>query len=207
MVQGVQALFVADSLALDFLNTMAGPMNDMVDCLGTGEGLLGWIEQAKLLPKGVLETMRHENSVEALDRVAGEARALRAWFGPFVHSHKGSALTLNDLETASPLNQLLSRDDTYSMLVANEDAGDSPLRLRSVRRCNSPQSLLMAIGEVLAKFLCEETFADVRLCEGPGCTLLFADHTRGRVRRWCSMGMCGNRAKQAAHRSRSKSQT
>src|SRR5438105_3293291 len=40
--------------------------------------------------------------------------------------------------------------------------------------------------------------------EGPACTLLFADHTRGHQRRWCSMAMCGNRAKQAAHRERVK---
>jgi predicted RNA-binding Zn ribbon-like protein len=33
---------------------------------------------------------------------------------------------------------------------------------------------------------------------------MFADHTRGRGRRWCSMAICGNRAKQAAYRSRAK---
>jgi len=46
----------------------------------------------------------------------------------------------------------------------------------------------------------------VKACEGPVCTLLFADHTRGRARRWCSMALCGNRAKQAAHRHRLKAQ-
>jgi predicted RNA-binding Zn ribbon-like protein len=33
--------------------------------------------------------------------------------------------------------------------------------------------------------------------------LLFVDTTKGRMRRWCSMAVCGNRAKQAAHRKRS----
>jgi predicted RNA-binding Zn ribbon-like protein len=42
----------------------------------------------------------------------------------------------------------------------------------------------------------------VKACEAPACTLLFADHTRGHVRRWCSMAICGSRAKQAAHRNR-----
>jgi predicted RNA-binding Zn ribbon-like protein len=46
----------------------------------------------------------------------------------------------------------------------------------------------------------------VKACEGPACTLLFADHTRGHARRWCSMALCGNRAKQAAHRHRLKTQ-
>jgi predicted RNA-binding Zn ribbon-like protein len=57
----------------------------------------------------------------------------------------------------------------------------------------------------MAKFVCEEDFSDVKACEGHHCTMLFADHTRRRARRWCIMAVCGNRAKQAAHRSRLKS--
>jgi hypothetical protein len=32
--------------------------------------------------------------------------------------------------------------------------------------------------------------------------LVDPDRTNGRARRWCSMAICGNRAKQAAHRQR-----
>ncbi|MGY4285957.1 putative RNA-binding Zn ribbon-like protein [Bradyrhizobium sp. LM2.7] len=45
----------------------------------------------------------------------------------------------------------------------------------------------------------------MKACEGHDCTMFFADHTRRRARRWCTMAICGNRAKQAAHRSRLKS--
>ena len=44
----------------------------------------------------------------------------------------------------------------------------------------------------------------VKSCEGSSCTLLFMDRARGRARRWCSMAICGNRAKQIAHRNRRK---
>jgi len=71
---------------------------------------------------------------------------------------------------------------------------------------NAFASATMAIGEALAQLVCTEDFSDVKACEGPACTLLFADHTRGRTRRWCSMALCGNRAKQAAHRHRLKEQ-
>ena len=71
-----------------------------------------------------------------------------------------------------------------------------------MRRWRSPESLLLPIGVALARLVCEEDFADVKACEGASCTLVFADRTRRRARRWCSMGVCGNRAKQAAHRSR-----
>jgi predicted RNA-binding Zn ribbon-like protein len=56
----------------------------------------------------------------------------------------------------------------------------------------------------LAKLIWDEDFAQIKACEGRRCTLLFADHTRGRARRWCSMAICGNRAKVAAHRKRPK---
>jgi predicted RNA-binding Zn ribbon-like protein len=62
----------------------------------------------------------------------------------------------------------------------------------------------MPIVEALAKLVYEEDFAQVKACQGPACTLLFADHTRGHARRWCSMAICGNRAKVAAHRKRVK---
>jgi predicted RNA-binding Zn ribbon-like protein len=45
-------------------------------------------------------------------------------------------------------------------------------------------------------------FSHVKACEGPACTLLFLDKTRRHTRRWCSMAVCGNRAKQSAHRTR-----
>ena len=67
-----------------------------------------------------------------------------------------------------------------------------------------PEALLPPIGEALADLVSTEDFTQVKACEGPACTLLFADHTRGHARRWCSMAICGNRAKQAAHRSRLK---
>ncbi|MGX9430920.1 MULTISPECIES: CGNR zinc finger domain-containing protein [Bradyrhizobium] len=44
----------------------------------------------------------------------------------------------------------------------------------------------------------------MKACEGPPCTLLFVDRTRGHVRRWCSITICGNRAKQSAHRWRAQ---
>src|SRR5438045_5898276 len=51
---------------------------------------------------------------------------------------------------------------------------------------HAPWALLLPIGEALAKFVCEEDFADVKACEGHSCTLVFADHTRRRARRWCT---------------------
>jgi predicted RNA-binding Zn ribbon-like protein len=73
-----------------------------------------------------------------------------------------------------------------------------------MRRWQGPQSLLLPVAQAMAELVCTEDFSLVKACEGTACTLLFTDHTRGHARRWCSMAICGNRAKQAAHRKRQK---
>jgi predicted RNA-binding Zn ribbon-like protein len=42
----------------------------------------------------------------------------------------------------------------------------------------------------------------LRPCASPTCGALFLDHSRPGTRRWCSMDICGNRAKKSALRAR-----
>jgi predicted RNA-binding Zn ribbon-like protein len=58
--------------------------------------------------------------------------------------------------------------------------------------------LLLPIARAMAEVVTGCDFTYVRACEGAVCTLYFVDRTRARARRWCSMSVCGNRAKQAA---------
>jgi predicted RNA-binding Zn ribbon-like protein len=204
------AIFVADALGLDFLNTVATPMDREIDWIDDGDGLLAWLQQAQLVPVSTLETLRAQGMPGEFDNVAAQARSLREWFREFVRQRKGQRLTPDDLSELEPLNRLLERDEGFGRIVARDDGHvhgpGSRLGFRTMRRWRSPESLLLPIGEALAKFVCEEDFSNVRACEGPACTLMFADHTRGHARRWCSMAICGNRAKQAAHRHRLKMQ-
>lgn len=204
MAQQFPALFIADSLGLDFLNSVATPVDVPVDWIDDGEGLLAWLEQARLVPRATLDKIRDRAMPGELNTVAAQVRDLRDWFRSFVHRHKGKPLTAGVLGELDPLNHLLERDEMYGRVVARQDGEDSRLALESVRRWRSPESLVQPIGEALAILLTQEDFSRVKACEGPTCTLLFADHTRGHTRRWCSMEICGNRAKQAAHRSRLK---
>src|ERR1700733_265557 len=194
------AIFIADSLGLDFLNSIATPVDTPVDWLDSGDGLLRWLAQAKLVPAHALEELKARAMPGELDKVAGQARALREWFRGFVHKHMGRPLAPRALRELGPLNRLLERDEAFSQISQHHDR----LELRMMRQWRSPESLLLPIGEALAKFVCEEDFANVKACEGHSCTLVFADHTRRRARKWCSMAICGNRAKQAAHRNRLK---
>jgi len=197
------ALFVADALGLDFLNSIATSTDTTIDWIDDGDGLLGWLEQARLVPPEALTVFRTQAMPGEFDRVVAQARSLREWFRAFAQSHKGQPLARKALSELRPLNRLLERDEGYSRII-DQGAADTAFEFASMRRWHSPESLLLPIGEALAKFVCTEDFSDLKACEGPQCTLMFADHTRKRGRRWCSMALCGNRAKQAAHRQRLK---
>jgi predicted RNA-binding Zn ribbon-like protein len=200
------AIFIADALGLDFLNSIATPVDTPVDWLDSGDGFLRWLAQAKLVPEDALDELKARAMPGELDKIADQARALREWFRGFVRKHMGRPLTPKALAELGPLNRLLERDEAFSRISRLRLNDGDRLELRVMRRWRSPESLLLPIGEALAKFVCEEDFADVKACEGHICTLLFVDHTRRRARKWCSMAICGNRAKQAAHRSRLKNE-
>ncbi|WP_394778815.1 CGNR zinc finger domain-containing protein [Undibacterium sp.] len=198
------AMFIADAPGLDFLNSVATPVDEVVDWIRDGEGLLNWLAQSGLVSADVLKAVKERAVPGELDRVADQARGLREWFRSFARSHMGRPLTPEMLEELRPLNTLLERDEAFSQLVLAQGDGSSGLALQATRRWRSPESLLLPIAEALAKLVCQEDFTYVKACEGQDCTLMFADHTKRRARKWCSMAACGNRAKQAAHRSRLK---
>jgi predicted RNA-binding Zn ribbon-like protein len=198
------AIFIGDAPGLDFLNSVATPADTTTDWIDDGEGLLSWLEQAQLVPRDVLRKIRKHAPPGELDTIAAQARSLREWFRGFVLKHKGRPLAWVDLAELQPLNRLLGRDEAYYRIVSRPSGRPAALELKVARHWRSPEALLQPIGEMLARLLGAEDFSNVRACERPGCTLIFADHTRGHVRRWCSMEICGNRVKQAAHRRRAK---
>ena len=198
------AIFIAGAPALDFLNSVATPVDVAVEWLDDGEGLLAWLRQAQLVPASVLKEVRAHSRPGELDKVAERARNLREWFRGFVEKERGRPLARDDLRKLERLNRLLESDEFFSQIAPAPGRDGNALELRVMRRWRSPEALLLPIAEALARFVCSEDFTYVKACEGPTCTLLFADRTRGRARRWCSMAICGNRAKQAAHRHRSK---
>src|ERR1700722_13869522 len=204
MPQKFPAIFVADSAALNFLNSIATPVGTQIDWIGDGEGCLAWLGQAQFVPAEALETIRKHAKPGELDRVAAQARNLREWFRTFVHANRGKPLKAEALADPEPLNRLLARDEGFGQLVAHKHGKTTTLSFQSARRWRSPETLLLPIAEALARMLAEENFKNEKTWEGATCTLMFADRTRGRSRRWCSMRLCGNRAKQIAHRFRLK---
>jgi predicted RNA-binding Zn ribbon-like protein len=198
MNTALPALFVADSPGLDFLNSIATPVDTPVDWIGDGTGLLAWLRQARIVPVQMLDRIEQDATPKVLDSVAAQARELREWLRRFVVKHKGRPLSIRNARELEPLNALLRQDQSYFQVVVGREG----VRLDAQRRWPTPDSLLIPIAESIARLISNEDFTHIKACEGHLCTLMFADHTRAHGRRWCSMGICGNRAKVSAHRKR-----
>ncbi|MGO4684847.1 CGNR zinc finger domain-containing protein [Hyphomicrobium sp. 2TAF46] len=201
-------IFIADAKGLDFLNSLATPVDTPVEWLGSGDDLLAWLKAADLVPTDVLKTLKAGALPGELDAVAAQARSLREWFRGFVRKHKGRALKPSALQQLDPLNRILERDEVFGQVAPRDQnttvTQGSFLMWVEQRRWRSPESLLQPIAREMANVICNEDFNLVRACEGHACTLMFVDRTKSHRRRWCSMAVCGNRAKQAALRERSR---
>lgn len=201
-------LFLAGAPALDFLNSVATPVDTPVEWITSGADLLRWLDAASMVQKEVLGAMRRGSMPGELDAVAGQARALREWFRRFVSEHSGRPLRQEAVKELAPLNRILERDQEYGQIARREPGRDSAtqpaLVWRPHRRWQTPDTLLLPIARAMAELVCNEDFSHVKGCERPACTLFFLDRTHGRARRWCSMALCGNRMKQAAYRKRER---
>lgn len=196
------AFFIADHLALDFLNTLARPQGTEIDWLGDGNDLVDWLEHANAIEPAAAAKIRNAGR-GALDDVARQARQFRQWLRKFVMARLGRPLRAS-AATLAPLNQLLARVNSFEQVQpAGRGGGEGHrLLLRRVHRWEHPTELLDPIAEAAADLICNHDFRLIRSCEGAGCILLFLDRTKAHARRWCSMAVCGNRAKAAAHRAR-----
>jgi predicted RNA-binding Zn ribbon-like protein len=207
------AIFIGGALGLHFLNSIATPVDEVVEWMGNGADFLSWMRQAGLLTSDDIKAIRLSLSAQQLDTVARDARALRDWFRGFVRQNMGGPLKKRALDQLGPLNQLLGSDaafwqiepsETFQDRDKNEQPSPAALRLRPRRHWRKPDSLLCLVAEEIAKFICTADLRHIKACEGGSCTLLFLDQSHRHGRRWCAMAICGNRAKAAAFAARSK---
>lgn len=204
--------FVGEDRALDFLNTIAAPWGDEIEWLGNGIDLIDWLEKAELVSSDDAKFFRSSFNQQDLDRTAERARDFREWFRSFVKTNSGKPLKANAHKMLSPINEILASDEAYLQIQAphsvqsknHEFAATPNLHLSLVHRWRNPEMMLIPIAEAMGKFLSEKDLTLVRNCEGSGCTLWFHDTSKTHARRWCTMSVCGNRAKAAAHRARQR---
>lgn len=195
-------MFVGEHPALDFLNSSAAPKGTLIDWLDTEASLVDWLERSGLCKKEELARVCDGARASDFAKALHEIHAFRDAFRAFVQMAAGQAEMplahpmierINDILRSRPLKMQI---ETSQPLDGQNQA---PV-LNTKYELAAPWDLLPRIAEACARLICEADFTYVRNCEGPTCTLYFLDISKNHKRRWCSMKICGNRAKAAAHR-------
>lgn len=175
-----------EPLALDLVNTVAGPPGNEADLLGTPDALRAWLaaEQDRLGSSADDEI--DPGAVRALrDHIAAAVQAARVGQPPPGAALRAITSALRD----APLFQELAWDGTAVTAAS--------------RRPGSPTAILLAqLAAAAAELLTSPAIRQVRRCEGQGCRMLFLPANPRR--RWCSPATCGNRARVARYYQRHK---
>jgi len=192
-------LFIGNHLGLDFVNTEVVGDGGTVDLLGDFDGLLAWSREAGILSDGEARdvALRWRGDARAGDAFP-KAVAFRATLRSLAQTvASGSAVPETALEA---INDLLGARHGRLELARTENGFETRFR----RRFDVPADLLVPVAEAVAELLSAGDLSLVKKCENAACILYYYDTTKNHGRRWCSMAVCGNRAKAAAHYRRTR---
>lgn len=189
---------LGDHPALDFLNSTATPSRETIELISDGTGYLRWLQAAGLIDAQEGQAVRSRFSGAELDRAACAAVELREWLRPVIAAWAAGDPAVPGEHALAHLNAILAMGSRHAQLTR---AGET-LTVTNRLVWESPQALLVPPAEAAADLFANGDRSLVRNCEGPACTLWFYDRTKAHRRRWCSMAICGNRAKAHAHRAR-----
>ena len=185
---------VGDDLAIDFANT-APADGDSPGALRSWRDLVDFLELRSAISRsegGALRRMGEE-----------DARACGAAFDQAVALREPICQTLEAMAARRPLqaswvaafNQAL----VWGAGAARLERQGHGWRLGFAPSWTEPFRALAPIARSIADLATQGRGVEIRKCANPCCALYFRDRSRSRRRRWCSMAVCGNRMKVAAH--------
>jgi predicted RNA-binding Zn ribbon-like protein len=173
---------VPDPLVIvqEFVNT--AEVGSGSDELATPPALVAWLAERDLIDGG--ETASEKD----LERTRDLREALRA----FLYANSGGEL---DPEAPPVLDAAAERADLRLRFGADGEAG----LVACVAGVDGAQGRLLAI---VAEAMRAGTWSRLKACRSDDCRWAFFDGSKNHSRAWCSMALCGNRAKARAFRER-----
>ena len=189
----------AGALCLDFANTVSWRGSGApVDHLPAYEELVRFALQSKLIAAaeaGRLQRRamrRPEGATQALHRAVKLREALYRIFAGLAGARRPSRADVATLNASLPAAlasiHVIPESDGFTWAWAGD--------LGALER------LVWPVARDAAVFLTSADLSRLRTCGNPRCRWLFVDATRNRSRRWCTMAVCGNRAKVLRYRQR-----
>jgi predicted RNA-binding Zn ribbon-like protein len=185
--------FIGNHPCLDFVNTEMMWQGTRVELLRDFRGLILWMETTGLLSAVRPKLFRqwHGTAIgeEAYRMAITLRRGLRHLLDRIVdqRSVPPSYLTM--------INRRLAEYRGYGQLTKKGPSIETIPRIQ----VSESGHLVAILAESAADLLSRQNLALIRRCRNPRCILYFIDTTRNHARHWCSMQLCGNRIKVAAH--------
>jgi predicted RNA-binding Zn ribbon-like protein len=161
-----------------FVNTV--DIEDGAEELVSPEALAAWLAAHGLEVEGV----GHDDLAAAI--------ALREHLRALLLANNGAAL---DPEVPAALNAAAERARLTVALDAGGRASVEP-------RADGIDRVAGRLLGIVARAQAEGTWERLKACPWHTCQVAFYDHSRNRSRTWCSMAVCGNRAKAQTYRRR-----
>ena len=187
-------LFIGNHPCLDFLNTQIAQNGQPVDLLDTFSDLIMWLMQAHLLDREEAKKAERKwgGQPEGI-RILDQAREFRTMLREMVERiAAGKPVPQAALEA---INGRLRDRVGYPQLIRRSGKFEREFQVES----QEANQLLGLLAESASNLLCTCELSLIKQCQNPVCVLFFYDTTKNHARHWCSMSVCGNRIKVAAH--------
>jgi predicted RNA-binding Zn ribbon-like protein len=190
-------LFVANDPSLDLVNTeviLAGVRTDLFQSFAD---LTQWFEEGNLAPAAEMRRLAKvwTDTPEANETLQA-TRALRS----VVRNAAERVARIG--RVPSTLADVLGNELREPRLATEVVPSHGRLKTKPLWILEKPSDLLAPVAHSAAAFFAAADYSAIRKCEDPQCILFFYDTSKNHSRRWCSMDLCGNRAKVAAFRER-----
>jgi predicted RNA-binding Zn ribbon-like protein len=180
--------WVGGNIALDFANTADWEAGEPVagELFPTTDRLLHWAREAGILTQVQAEGLRGPaEDPRALDRALSLRRTIHGVFAAVARGEPPAAVHLEELNAwlaeVPPQVAVASPDPSFTWTWT--DAG------------GTLDGALRPVAWAAANLLTSAALEHLRICANQRCGWLFIDRSRRHNRKWCEMGVCGNRAK------------
>ena len=196
----VSFLFVGNQACLDFINTDLVMNGQPTDLLRSFQDLVAWLLQAGLMTKELAKRFEKEGSHHGAETLK-QAKVFRTAMREMAERlAAGKSVPQPALDA---VNQALRYRVGYPQVGRQNGAFERTYQ----QEFTDSDQLLGLLAEAASDLLVRCDVSLVKKCQNPACVLFFYDTTKNHARHWCSMNLCGNRSKVAAHYQRHRKRT
>jgi predicted RNA-binding Zn ribbon-like protein len=194
-------IFVGNHPCLDFINTRIAQNRQPVDLLETFSDLVTWLVEMRLLNRTEAKQAEQKwGGKPEVRQTLDQAREFRTVLREMVERiAAGKPVPSVAIEA---INRMLRYRVGYPQLAGRSGNFERKFRAES----QEANLLLGLLAESASDLLCTCELSLIKKCQNPACVLFFYDTTKNHTRHWCSMSICGNRSKVAAHHRKHQSQ-